>query len=705
MKKPTEIMKNTDMNRPIVIATVALLALAGCTDERFDGPQPTIPGPQRAIQMSTSTKSVTRADRTGEEAAGLLDNNFMVEGLKSNGSPSDAVEVFRYYSVNYYPGTANTTESNSGNWEYVDQATVNSTAGKIDIYSSSDENTGITPIPFQSIKYWDTDYSQYDFVAFSRGNGTGEPGSKTYARFSEVSRGNIGSSSSPVYQIKGTASELGSAYIADLVTVYRSEDSYSGANPVTPRFRKVSAKVRMAIYETVPGYSVKDVRFYTSAGESSKTKATVSELAGNKPTLLSVTGAPDYKTADRTLSSGSGTISVYFPVTGSANVESEGYNKAVMDFTPDEGDSGTTDRLTFKDLDYGMEEGDESAGKYLDRSSNTATYAGRKDTEDYIEVLPTGEGHVLKLRVAYTLVPTDGGSEIIVMEDATAVVPAQYAEWQPNYAYTYIFKISEKSGEGLYPITFDALVMDSEDGIQETITEVSDPSITTYQKGKIVTENDEYITGDSIFVVVDNGKALSKTDDGVGYVRLFNAVLTPGAGTAPNAATALQSITEATAENCFEKGTYAPAVTEGTPTPATWTVTDAAGATLVLTDMTDSLTIATQIPALKTTNGLTWTVNNAWFEPTAAGYYVFQYETAAAVPYTYEEYKALDGNSEVTEGEFNALADAEKTKTPAKYMYKVIKVSGETEEPEEDDSPSNLSSKDKTTDNQGIKRR
>ena len=160
-----------------------------------------------------------------------------------------------------------------------------------------------------------------------------------------------------------------------------------------------------------------------------------------------------------------------------------------MDFTPDEGDSGTTDRLTFKDLDYGMEEGDESAGKYLDRSSNTATYAGRKDTEDYIEVLPTGEGHVLKLRVAYTLVPTDGGSEIIIMEDATAVVPAQYADWQPNYAYTYIFKISEKSGEGLYPITFDALVMDSEDGIQETITEVSDPSITTYQKSRIVTEN------------------------------------------------------------------------------------------------------------------------------------------------------------------------------------------------------------------------
>ncbi|MCQ2094894.1 MAG: hypothetical protein MJY81_07885, partial [Bacteroidaceae bacterium] len=134
-----------------------------------------------------------------------------------------------------------------------------------------------------------------------------------------------------------------------------------------------------------------------------------------------------------------------------------------------------------------------------------------------------------------------------------------------------------------------------------------------------------------------------------------------------NAATALQSITEATAENCFEKGTY-------DETGKTWTVTDAAGATLVLTDMTDGLTIAETIPALKTTNGLTWTVNNAWFEPTAAGYYVFQYETAAAVPYTYEEYKALDGNGEVTEGEFNALTDASKTKTPAKYMYKVIKV-------------------------------
>ena len=674
----------------LLLAALAAVVV-GCTDDQFEGQQQgNVAGGMCAIHFGTAQEAVTRADKTGKDAAELLNNNFIVEGFKSKGSDAtptatlnSPVEVFRYYNVNYYDGTAYSTESNSHGWEYVAQTTINKTEGKIDVYQSGDATQGITPIASQTIKYWDTDYAQYDFVAFSQGVGdtVTTPGTKTYAKFSEVDSSKIGTEDA-VYTIKGSVKELGSAYVADLVTVYNNDNktAFLSSSPVTPHFRKLAAKIRMAIYETVPGYSVKDVRFYQDAATakySTTDVSTGSKLKGNLPTLF---------TDEAIIPSGSGSIEVSFPVAGKSNQEAEGYNKAQVKFTGTESSDLTTMLVFEKKLQASAakesHEDVTATDTLIGRTSSTATYAG-----DYIDVIPTGEGHVLNLRVAYTLVPIDGGEEVIVMEDATAVVPAQFAEWQPNYAYTYIFKISEKTGEGLYPITFDALVMDCEDGIQETITEVSDPSITTYQNGRNVTENDEYIIGDSIFVVVDNGKALSKTDDGVGYVRLFNAVLTPAeSATSPNAATALQSITEATAENCFEHGTY-------DETGKTWTVTDAAGATLVLTDATEGLDIQKQIGADHTTNGLTWTINNAQFLPAEVGYYVFQYETEAAVSYEDEiEYNDAKGTN-LSGTEFEELTDAEKIKTPAKYMYKVIKVV-------EEQSNTSITAKDEVTDKQ-----
>ena len=691
---------DANIRKPLIIATVAMMALTGCTDEQFEGAQPDNSSALKAIQMGNTMKAITRADKTGLDAAGALNYNFIVEGFKSQGTLSNAIEVFKYYNVNYYYGTANSTESNSGNWEYADQNTVNSTEGRIDIYSSGDENTGITPIPVQSIKYWDPDYSQYDFVAFAQGKGTEIDGKPSFAKFSEVNRANIGSAVNPVYQIKGTVAELGAAYIADLVTIYQAEDRYQNASPVTPKFFNASAKVRMAIYETVPGYSVKDVRFYQSASEPSKTKSTVSELS-ETPTLLSVS-ADDYITPDPTLSTGSGTMSVFYPVTGKDNVGKEGYNKAVLTFTAEEdedGESNTASALTFNALKYGPREMDETDNKYiyLGRTSNNAVYAGKKDIDDYVMVIPTGKGHVLKLRVAYTLVPTDGGDEKIVMEDAMAIVPAQYADWKQSYAYTYIFKISEKTGEGLYPITFDAVVMDSEDGIQETVTEVSNPSITTYQQGRVVSENDEYLKNNNIFVVVDNGKPLFKDSEDAGHVTLFKAVLTGGLTSETNAANVLQGITEATVENCFDNGVYVPAIED---VPATWTVTDAAGGTLVLTDITDAkLNVSNYIASQYTTDGRTWGINNANFIPAEDGYYVFQYKVQAASDVVYYDFyndQCYEMYSDFgwsyynkhgyypyiySQEEFDALPESDRIKTPAKsvkYAYKVIKVGKES---------------------------
>ena len=116
-------------------------------------------------------------------------------------------------------------------------------------------------------------------------------------------------------------------------------------------------------------------------------------------------------------------------------------------------------------------------------------------------MLPNEEGTSLELRIDYTLVSIDGSDEEIKVHGAKAFVPSTYTKWLPNYAYTYVFKISDNTNgvtnpsdlthEGLYPITFDAVVVDSEENTQSTITTVTLPSVTTYQKDHVVS-SDEY---------------------------------------------------------------------------------------------------------------------------------------------------------------------------------------------------------------------
>ena len=144
--------------------------------------------------------------------------------------------------------------------------------------------------------------------------------------------------------------------------------------------------------------------------------------------------------------------------------------------------------------------------------------------------MPNEEGTVLELRIDYTLESIDGSGEEIHVYGATAFVPAIYAAWKSNYAYTYIFKISDNTNgwtnkvdaatnntdpAGLYPITFDAVVMETQDYTQSTITTVATPSITTYQKGHVYTDNEYDASKGKIYVqVMDNNAspAVLKTD-------------------------------------------------------------------------------------------------------------------------------------------------------------------------------------------------
>ena len=432
--------------------------------------------------------------------------------------------------MNWSANTANKTTSNTANWEYVGQT-------KHDYGPAGD----------QTIKYWDYAKSQYDFIAWSAGlataiyTGTPTDGQVSISeinpsKMNGTDTDNDGTIDQGAYSIKGNATDLAKVYIADLVTIYRGDATNHAAGnygkEVDIKFRSLSSKVRIGLYEIVPGYSVKDVVFYTDAS----TKDT--------PTSPATWGNAQLYTTGTDVFNGAGTYIVYYPTTGSANTVNTDYNKAHLQFVADE-TGGTSKVMEFGALTGSLaaeqraaaEKAEATGNLYLGRSSNTAIYAGTLANNYYTVVIPNESGATLNLKVDYTLVSTDGDGETIKVTGATAQVPAKYAQWKSGYAYTYLFKISQNGNgytdpslgpSGLFPITFDAVVVDSEaDGIQETITTVAEPSITTYSKGKIVTENNEYVSGNNIYVVVEDGGsvALSATN-----AKLYTVTLTDGDG-------------------------------------------------------------------------------------------------------------------------------------------------------------------------------
>ena len=469
------------MKKYLFFAT-ALVALASCSSNDYIGEQPPVSSQSEsgAIKFGTGLSAVTRGDHVGADAANLLNNNFVVGGFKGDLSVATTV-VFDNYNVNYVANTAETTESNAKNWEYVG-LDVNALAS---IPNEAGEK--------QTIKYWDYSQAQYDFIAYSLGNGN--------ATATTITPSTATSSTGGAYTLTGTTAQLKTVHIADLKTVLKA--NYN--EPVELSFRNFASKVRIALYETVPGYSVRDVKFYTSddpiSGGSTSTTAALYASSSVLPTA--------------------GTYTIYFPTVNNGTPTSD-KNKAHVDFTTS---TSKQSNQTFGDLtsNYTTAEKHEPAGPYyLGRESNSATFAGTT-APFYQDVLPYENGTSLTLKVDYTLVSTDGSNETITVVGAKAVVPLIFAQWKPGYAYTYIFKISDNTkgwtsgveGEevsGLNAITFDAVVeATTEDNIQETVTTVATPSITTYQHdpAKNVTADNEYTAGTVYARVMNDGTLIS----------------------------------------------------------------------------------------------------------------------------------------------------------------------------------------------------
>lgn len=417
-----------------LIPLVAVL-LASCTSDLFTGATEDmqIPAEETAIIIDGQGSNASSATRAvdGQDAADLLGGRFHVYATNHDGV------VFNNYQV-CWKGTATLSPTNRVGWEY--QGYMSKAA-----------------IPaLQQMKYWDMSQPRYDFVAFA-GIADNERISSVDANTFTINTANMGD----VYVANRISAAP--AHVAGVPGV--SPEFIPYKTNVKFNFRRATARLRMGIYETIPGYAVTDVRFYfddnadAPMGTSAKT---VAGLEGQFPVDGKFTITYDADNVAHTTFDPSGSI-VTSRTLGVLNymlAESTvpGFPYLNADGTPD---------LTGQKL-------------FLGTTSATASFALSDEVLDGVAV-PQSQWHPilphednafkLRLRVDYTLVALDGTGDKMHVKGAEAYIPIEYCQWQPNYSYTYIFKISTNTGytggaddpQGLYPITFDAEVSSAEE--------------------------------------------------------------------------------------------------------------------------------------------------------------------------------------------------------------------------------------------------
>lgn len=479
------------MNKYLIIAASAL-ALAGCSSDDFLGDGSGNGQNSAAIQFGGGTTKTHRATSTAPyNLAKLQSNGFWVYGTKhSNDEDKTATKdqaVYINYYLKYNPdNSANTTQSNTAGWEYVG-------------VDNSNYRDNVTPnvTQAQTIKYWDYSATAYTFYAATAKPSDVQEGKVIIKKIKEDADAD-GSVYTKGYEVtlKNGASwdEL---YFADRKVISKTSDAEHGKNDVYGgevnfKFRNALTKVRVAMYETIPGYSVTiDKFYYTKDGETAQTTEATDKFkadASNTPLETSPEGVT-YKV-------------VYYNKT-EANGQLENQPKML----PNETGEGAEKKV--------LELGDGvnlKQGTILSEIITTPTYD--TDGGKYTLFMPQADNDkTLSLKVDYTLTSLDGSGENIYVKGATAVIPAKYLCWRPNYAYTYLFKISDNTNgstggkddpAGLYPITFNASVVETAEGNVEYISAMGTATITTFAvKGGLYQHgNADYLKGSDLYATV-----------------------------------------------------------------------------------------------------------------------------------------------------------------------------------------------------------
>lgn len=492
------------MKKYIFFAASAL-TLASCSSDDFlgDTPGSTPTSANSAIKFDGNAGKISRAtSNTATTTEGKLDYQFKIYGVKKT-ADNKYSEVFGNYSIWW---NTTLTTSNTKSWEYVGK--------KDNSINIPNTQTTIDLEKDQTIKYWDYTSDNYHFVA---GSPINEFTYNIDETTKDIKSAKVSGLGGHINANKKTdtnyASEPTPVYVAEPIIVeqaaYKKEVKFN--------FVRQQTKVRVGIYETIPGYSISSIKFYEYA--EGATDLTVS----NNNNIILTSNADKYFSGSSDITTkNSGTITY-------------NWTKPEYTFTYDK------TNLTESKNWYG---GELAAGVKATTSNHTnidELYGTDADMESngYFTVLPTPsttEAKPILIKCDYTLTADDDSNETINIKGATAAIPAAYSKWNTNTLYTYLFKISENTNgytgndpnkTGLYPITFDAAVEAPQFGMEGTITTFTTPSITTHQEGSVVENSGiKYVTNKNIKVTITDNtsgetKVLSKGGNAEGNVAVY----------------------------------------------------------------------------------------------------------------------------------------------------------------------------------------
>lgn len=307
----------------------------------------------------------------------------------------------------------------------------------------------------QSLRLWDFSARSYTFTAYSN------PGQQ--AVVTDVTPNGM--------KVKADNPDaLAGVYLAERIDI--PQGKVDTISPVYLVFRCAASKVRMCFYETVPMYHVKDLVFrFNNDAAFSRTNVIISgQFPADGTTEFDVTyagnNASGSNASGNSTSSNSIADSLCLPMLHSSN------STTTFDF-------GTLDSHSF-----------------ISSERTNPTWVRGDDAYHY--VFPQQNNTTdARLVANYTLV-SDDGMDTIRVKGASVTIPAKYMAWRPNYAYTYIININNKTNgttgndpdnpdpddgdnpddpvgpRGLKPITFTAIVTNPDTGHQ-VITEIADP--------------------------------------------------------------------------------------------------------------------------------------------------------------------------------------------------------------------------------------
>ena len=542
------------------LAAMASIAFVSCSNEMVETPTvvTTEEKPAGVITFGGSSSAVTRADLYGSDAATKLGGKFVVYGTKhvaaeDKTAANDAV-VFNNFQVAWTANTAGKTASNSSDWDYLG----------LQAYDAEPTSQGV--------KYWDYSAAEgHTFYAFSSSDISYPKASSDRVQVNKVTSDGSSLYNKGYELIVKLNAKLNDIYFSDRVPVAKTDYDKT----VSFTFRNIGAKVRFGFYETIPGYKVKIDRFYID--EDADAAVTTFPAMNNGKTDGFYAALQNVKNATATANQ---TLNVtYYPATTATEVinrpkvtnPSEGYN-------------------------YYLKLGNGVLGTNLSDNAASPTWTDGT-TGAYTPVFPfEANSNPLLLKLDFTMYADDGSPDVIKVKGARAVVPAKYVQWKSNFAYTYIFKISDKTNgttgevdpitfeptdpEGLKPITFDAVVVDVKDELQETISSISKAD-------------------KPVYVAISNAAT--------------GAVITPtGIGEAAGQARIYRLNKAATEAEVLAQKTGSP---------------------MGITFDSKTATVETTVPL---TDGTTPSIANVKFTPSSAGTYAYVYTTTAYVAPTYE---------------------------------------------------------------------